>query len=165
MLLQCRASPGLKVRCPTSPNKLLLVLKWRALRKPRHKPRQQVRASKGYRKHLCETAAHHKCPKKHAHFEELDHTYLQARLQALENEKDEPVGAGCKRRTLSQTQEDHTQTMRSNMQEFARVGVVGPERTWLDAADWKARIRPQLKGDGAKAKSEGVMPRPSPRAA
>ena len=47
-------------------------------------------------------------------------------------------------------------TMMSNTQELARDGALGPERARSVVADWKALIRPQLKGDGAKAKSEGV---------
>ena len=46
--------------------------------------------------------------------------------------------------------------MKSKMLELARAGIPGPERMKLAAADWKVRVRPQLKGDGAKAKSEGA---------
>ena len=57
---------------------------------------------------------------------------------------------------FSQTQEEYMHIMRSKTQELARAGVLGPECMRHAVADWKARIRPQLKGDGAKAKSEGV---------
>ena len=103
------------------------------------------------------------CPHQRANFEALQQTYLQARLQALDSEKDAPVGAGSKRRTFSHTQQEYIQTMGSNTQELARVGVLGPERMRLAAADWKARIRLPLKGDGAKAKSEVVEAEAKPR--
>ena len=67
-----------------------------------------------------------------------------------------PHSRGATATRLAQTHEKHMQTVRSKMQEVAQVGVAGPDRMRLAAADWKERMRPQLKGGGSKAKSEGA---------
>ena len=98
-----------------------------------------------------------KCPQKRAKFDELKQMNLLKSFQALENAEGGCVGAGRKRRErITTTQEKYMQTMGSHTQALARVGVLGTERTRLVAADWQARIRPHLKGDGSKAKSEGA---------
>ena len=95
------------------------------------------------------------CPQRRAKFEALQQMYLQARLQALENERGEPVGAGRKRRKFWHTQLEYIQTMRSKMQELARVGVLGPERMRLVVAHWNGRTRPKLNGGWRQGQVRG----------